>query len=180
MLGALVWSGAVAADPAVGRQETERFVRIQNAHDLAGLKAMLADGPDLLWITRGAAIWGRDAALQRFEALYRGTWKLEPDYSGFKLTELGPDAFAVYLPIIFTIGAPGADAVPTRFLMNLVLVRQPDGWKVTRHPADRCGAVTGCPARRVGVKVPWPANFSRRDAARCCLRHHRIGEELAG
>lgn len=132
MLGCLAWNGVAVADPAVARQQTERFVRIQNAHDLEGLKVMLADGADLLWVTRGAAVWGRDAALQRFEALYRGTWKLDPDYSGFKSTELGPDAFAVYLPIAFTIGAAGTDVAPTRFLMNLVLARRADGWKVVR------------------------------------------------
>ena len=27
-------------------------------------------------LTSGAPVWGRDAALKRFEALYQGTWKL--------------------------------------------------------------------------------------------------------
>jgi len=52
----------------------DRFVAAQNAHDLAAVGDLLLDSPKFLWITRGAAIWGREAALTRFDALYKGTW----------------------------------------------------------------------------------------------------------
>ncbi len=132
VLGAAVVPGIAGADTATARREVERFVQIQNGHDMSALEAVLADSPDLLWITRGTAVWGREAALQRFAALYRGTWKLAPDYGQLAVAELGGDAMAVFLPIAFTIGMPGAEAATTRFLMNLVLVRRPDGWKVLR------------------------------------------------
>ena len=53
------------------RAAFDRFVRIQNAHDAKSLEPLLADSPQFLWITRGAAVWGRDAALQRFSKLTR-------------------------------------------------------------------------------------------------------------
>ena len=36
----------------------------------------------------------------------------------------------LYVPILFTIGGPGAAPQPTRFLMNQTLVKTPTGWKV--------------------------------------------------
>ena len=131
LIGIVLVPGTAAADSATARREVERFVQIQNAHDMDGLKAVLLDAPDMLWITRGATVWGREAALQRFAALYRGTWKLDPEYAGLTAVDLGTDAMAIFLPITFTIGAPGVEAATTRFLMNMVLVRTANAWRVS-------------------------------------------------
>jgi hypothetical protein len=55
-----------------------KFVEAQNAHDLKAVGELLQDSPQFLWITRGMPIWGRDAALKRFEALYQGTLVSRP------------------------------------------------------------------------------------------------------
>ena len=62
----------------------DRFVAAQNSHDISAVRDVLLDSPNFLWVTRGAPIWGRDAALKRFETLYQGTWKLSPDASNRK------------------------------------------------------------------------------------------------
>ena len=49
-----------------------KFVEAQNAHDLKAIGNLLQDSPNFLWIALGTPIWGRDAALRRFEALYQG------------------------------------------------------------------------------------------------------------
>jgi uncharacterized protein (TIGR02246 family) len=109
----------------------ERFVGAQNAHDAAAVEALLWDSPDFLWITRGQAIWGRAAAMERFRALYAGTWRLEPDMAQFRAVALGPGAAQLFVPVLFTIGAPGQPAQPARFLMNQMLRREGDGtWRV--------------------------------------------------
>ena len=109
----------------------DAFVAAQNAHDAKAVSNTLHDSPNLLWVTRGAAIWGREAALKRFETLYQGTWKLEPEAGSFKVMMLGTDTAQVFVPIVFTIGAPGQPAQPTRFLMNQVLVKTAEGWRVS-------------------------------------------------
>jgi len=109
----------------------DRFVVAQNAHDLKAVGELLLDSPGFLWITRGAPIWGRDAALKRFEALYQGTWRLEPNQGDFRVIMLRDDVAQLYVPIVFTIGPAGQPAQPTRFLMNQVLVKTPAGWKVS-------------------------------------------------
>jgi ketosteroid isomerase-like protein len=129
---ALMTKPTVAAPQDDVRASFERFVAAQNAHDIKAVEMLLLASPDFLWITRGTPIWGHDAALKRFAALYEGTWRLEPDSSSLKLTMIGEGVAQIYAPIIFTIGAPGQPAQPTRFLMNLVLVKTSiSGWKVS-------------------------------------------------
>jgi len=123
-------SAAEEADAAV-RTTFERFVAAQNAHDIKAVEALLLESGDFLWITRGAPVWGREAALKRFDALYQGTWRLEPDTPALKITMVDDKAALLYVPITFTIGAPGQTAQITKFLMNQVLVRTPAGWKVS-------------------------------------------------
>jgi ketosteroid isomerase-like protein len=122
---------AAAAPEDEVRSTFERFVAAQNAHDLKQVESLLLGSPDLLWITRGTPIWGSEAALKRFAALYEGTWKLEPEGTELKITNLGDRAAQIYVPILFTIGAAGESAKPALFLMNMVLVMTPDGWRVS-------------------------------------------------
>ena len=113
------------------RATFERFVAAQNAHDVKAVESLLLNSPDFLWITRGTPVWGSDSALERFAALYEGTWRLDPETSSLKTTMLGNSAAQLYVPIMFTIGAAGQPSQPARFLMNLILVKTPGGWKVS-------------------------------------------------
>jgi hypothetical protein len=122
---------ALAAPEDEVRGTFDRFVAAQNAHDLKAVESLLLSSPEFLWITRGAAVWGPDAALKRFASLYEGTWRLEPESSGSKVMMLGDASAQIYAPINFTIGASGQQAQATRFLMNMVLRKTPGGWKVS-------------------------------------------------
>ena len=76
-------------------------------------------------------VWGRDAALKRFEALYQGTWSLDPKIDELRVAELQPGVVQLYVPMTFMISPAGQAAQPTRFLMNQVVVKTADGWKVS-------------------------------------------------
>jgi len=108
-----------------------RFLAAQNTHDVKAVESLLLNSSDFLWITRGTPVWESDAALKRFIALYEGTWRLEAEASSLRITMLGDHAAQVYVPIMFTIGAPGQSAQATRFLMNQILVKTPSGWRVS-------------------------------------------------
>jgi len=108
-----------------------RFVAAQNAHDLKEVGALLQDSAQFLWITRGSPVWGRDAAIKRFEGFYQGTWSLDPKMDELKVIELQPGIAQLYVPITFMIAPAGQTAQPTRFLMNQVLVKTGSGWKIT-------------------------------------------------
>jgi ketosteroid isomerase-like protein len=113
------------------KAQFSKFVAAQNAHDLKAVGDMLLDSPQFLWITRGAPIWGREAALKRFEALYQGTWSLDPKTDELKVFEVQPGVAQLYVPITFMIAPAGQTAQPMRFLMNQILVETPEGWKVS-------------------------------------------------
>jgi ketosteroid isomerase-like protein len=131
MLGSL-GAGSEAATPEDEVRSTfERFVAAQNAHDEKEVSGLLIDASDFLWITRGTAVWGRDAAMKRFAALYQGTWQLAPDLSGLKVVIIGEGVAQLYVPITFTIGASGQASQSTQFLMNQILRKTPTGWKVS-------------------------------------------------
>jgi uncharacterized protein (TIGR02246 family) len=125
------------AGPAPAGTEDEvkalfaKFVAAQNAHDLKAVGELLQDSPQFLWITRGTPIWGRDAALKRFEALYQGTWSLDPKIDELRVIELQPGVAQLYVPITFMISPAGQTAQPTRFLMNQLVVKTATGWKVS-------------------------------------------------
>ena len=122
---------AAAAPEDEVRATFDRFVAAQNAHDVKAVESLLLGSPDFLWITRGVPVWGPDAALKRFAVLYEGTWKLDPELANLKVIMIGDSVAQIYVPIIFTIGAPGQPPQPTRFLMNQLLVKTPSGWKVS-------------------------------------------------
>ncbi len=113
------------------KAQFSKFVAAQNAHDLKAVGDMLLDSPQFLWITRGVPIWGREAALKRFEALYQGTWSLDPKADELKVFEVQPGVAQLYVPITFMVAPAGQTAQPTRFLMNQILVKTPEGWKVS-------------------------------------------------
>ena len=113
------------------KAQFSKFVAAQNAHDLKAVSDTLLDSPQFLWITRGAPIWGREAALKRFEALYQGTWSLDPKADELKVFEVQPGVAQLYVPITFMIAPAGQTAQPTRFLMNQILVKTPEGWRVS-------------------------------------------------
>ena len=106
MFISLMIKAAVAAPEDEVRSTFDRFVAAQNAHDVKAVESLLLGSPDFLWITRGTPEWGPDAALKRFNALYEGTWKLDPEFSNLKVIMIGDSVAQIYVPIIFTVGAP--------------------------------------------------------------------------
>jgi ketosteroid isomerase-like protein len=128
---ALSATGAKAAPVDDVRAAFDRFVNAQNAHDVAAVGELLLDSPSFLWVTRGAPIWGRDAALKRFETLYQGTWKLSPDFSNLRVVLVNDTTAQVYVPITFNIGPPGQAAPDAPFLMNQTLTKTAAGWRIT-------------------------------------------------
>jgi len=131
MLVSLTTELAIAGPEDDVRTTFDRFVAAQNAHDVNAVEQLLMGSPDFLWITRGTPVWGRDAALKRFTALYEGTWRLDPEPSSLRVVMIGDGVAQIYAPIMFTIGASGQPPQQTRFLMNLILVKTPNGWTVS-------------------------------------------------
>ena len=123
-------TAATAAPEDEVRAAFDQFVKAQNAHDVAAVRELLLDSPSFLWVTRGAPVWGRDAALKRFEALYQGTSKLSPDMANLKAVMQSDTTAQLHVPIVFNIGPTGQPAPDAPFLMNQTLVKTAAGWRI--------------------------------------------------
>ncbi len=124
-------AAAAAATEDEVRAFFERFVAAQNARDTEAVGETLLDAPDFLWITpRGEALWGRAAAMERFRAAHRGTWRVEPDMAQFRAGALGEGAAQLFVPLVLISGPPGQPAQPVRLLLNQTLVRTGSGWRI--------------------------------------------------
>jgi Domain of unknown function (DUF4440) len=122
--------GARASTEDEVRATFDRFVQVQNAHDTRALGTLLADSPKFLWITRGTAVWGHEAALQRFAKLHQGTWRLEPDPTSIRVVPLSDGAAQLHAIVQFTIGAPNQPPQVVRYFLNQVLVKSDGAWRV--------------------------------------------------
>jgi uncharacterized protein (TIGR02246 family) len=108
----------------------DRYVAIQNAHDLKSMRNLLVDSPDFLWITRGKPIWGREAALKDLEERYKGTWHIDFDRKELRVISVSRRVAQVYATTQVTVGDPGAQPAKTLAYINVVMVKKPEGWQI--------------------------------------------------
>jgi uncharacterized protein (TIGR02246 family) len=108
----------------------DKYITTQNAHDLKGMRSLLADSPDFLWITRGRAVWGREAALKSLEERYKGTWKIEVDKKELRVISVSRRVAQVFAPTQLSVGEPGTEPARNRLYINLVMVKKPEGWQI--------------------------------------------------
>ena len=108
----------------------DKYIATQNAHDLKGMRSLLADSPDVLWISRGKPIWGREAALKTLEERYKGTWKIDVDKKELRVISVSRRVAQVYAPTQLSAGEPGAEPARNRLYINLVMVKKPEGWQI--------------------------------------------------
>jgi SnoaL-like protein len=95
-----------------------------------GMRNLLADSPDFLWITRGKAVWGREAALKSLEERYKGTWKIEVDKKELRVISVSRRVAQVFAPTQLSVGEPGTEPARNRLYINLVMVKKPEGWQI--------------------------------------------------
>ena len=146
---AVVCSGAIAQTTAStptseARESTElkvlyrKLIDAENQHDLASVRSMLLDSPSSLFISRvepvskgdWGAYWGTDNVVQHFADLYKGAFRIDPDYSQEKEVFLTSDVAEAYVPVIITSSYGGQAAVGRQFIMVLEWVKTPSGWRV--------------------------------------------------
>lgn len=127
MTAPLAWASTMEDEV---RAVFDKYIATQNAHDLNGMRSLLSDSHDLLWISRGKPIWGRDAALKNLEERYKGTWKIDVDKKELRVISVSRRVAQVYAPTQLTVGDPGVEPARNRLYINLVMVKKPEGWQI--------------------------------------------------
>jgi hypothetical protein len=131
LTAALFHAGLCSASPEEEiRTGFDKFVSAQNAHDLGAVRALLNDDPSFLWVTRGNVVWGVEPSLERFAALYQGTWSLAPDRSALRIALVTESVAQLEVPVVYSIGSPGQSATNTAFILTQTWVRKGTTWQV--------------------------------------------------
>jgi hypothetical protein len=68
--------------------------------------------------------------MERFDALYQGTWSLTPNMAEYRVIALGPGVVQIFVPMTFRIAPAGRPSQPANFLMNQTLVKISSEWRI--------------------------------------------------
>ncbi len=114
----------------------ERQIKAENDHDIAGFASVLVpSGSDLsdstIMVTRAGKFIGRDTVVDHFAGYFKGTWKLDCDWTQLSILPLGSDTYHLLVPARITLGPPGKEPQTLSFLVNEIAVRTRDGWRFT-------------------------------------------------
>lgn len=129
-------SVANAKDVEEIRSLFERQIKAENDHNIAEFGSVLVpSGSDLsgstVMVTRAGKFTGRDTVVDHFAGYFRGTWKLDCDWTQLSILPLGSDTFHLLVPARITLGPPGKEPQTLSFLVNEIAVRTSDGWRFT-------------------------------------------------
>jgi hypothetical protein len=95
------------------------------------VRQLLIDSPSFLWVSDGMAVWGPDATLDRMAIFQKSEiWEVVPALDKSRVVDVAPEAAVLTLPLTLRIGArdPGPDQL--RFLVNVLCVKKPEGWRI--------------------------------------------------
>lgn len=108
----------------------ETFAAAQNARDLEGVRAVLSDSPDFLWISDGRPVWGREAMLDRMAGFQKAeVWRVEPAYDASRVVLLDDDTVVFHIPLVLVLGS-AADPARLKWLVEVLCQKGPDGWRI--------------------------------------------------
>lgn len=108
----------------------ETFVAAQNAHDIDGVRAVLSESEDFLWISDGRPVWGREEMLSRMAGFQNAeVWQVEPEYDASRVIVLDDDTAVFHIPLVLVIGTQ-ADPARLRWLVEVLCQKEPAGWRI--------------------------------------------------
>jgi uncharacterized protein (TIGR02246 family) len=108
----------------------ETFAAAQNARDLGGVRAVLSENPDFLWISDGRPIWGREAMLERMAGFQKAeVWQVEPEFEAARVVVLDDDTAVFHIPLVLVIGS-AADPARLKWLVEVLCQKEAAGWRI--------------------------------------------------
>jgi len=113
-----------------------RFNDAQNAHNLDVVSALLLNSPSFVWEAGPVIEAGHDATIEKLAQVYRGDWRVLPDYGSLNIQLLGPNVAEIAVQTEFKTAPPGGDVVNTESLVRERAVRTPEGWRLASVAVD--------------------------------------------
>src|SRR5271155_3495245 len=131
-------AGASAAQTSNEREIKRIFKQLIDAedkHDLTAVRALVWNSPSTLFVAKAPVgwrgYWGIDDVMQHLHDMYQQPFRIDPIYEEEKVVFITPDVAETYAPVRITVAYGGQNPVPKPFVMVLLWIKTPHGWKMT-------------------------------------------------
>src|SRR5271154_1793460 len=140
--------GASAAQTSNEREIKRIFTQLIDAedkHDLTAVRALVWNSPSTLFVAKAPlgwhGYWGIDDVMQHLHDMYQQPFRIDPIYEEEKVVFITPHIAETSVPVRITVAYGGQNPAPKPFLMVLLWIKTPHGWKMTTDipipvPAD--------------------------------------------
>ena len=115
------------------------LIDAENRHDIVAVRRFVWNSPNALFVAKTATaaegnwagFWGTEVVLAHLDELYKaGPFRIDPNYEKEKVVALSADVVETYVPVNITVAYAGQTPIPKPFLMILMWVRTPEGWRI--------------------------------------------------
>jgi ketosteroid isomerase-like protein len=113
----------------------KQLIEAEDRHDLPAVRLLVWKSPATLFVAKAPVgwrgYWGIDAVLQHLRDMCQQAFRIDPIYEEEKVVFIKPDIAEMYAPVRITVAYGGQDPVPKPFVMVLIWIKTPQGWKMT-------------------------------------------------
>ena len=125
---------ATAVNEQVIKQSYRQLIDAENEHDLAAVRRLVWNSPSTLFVAKAPVgwhgYWGIDAVMQHLHDMYQQPFRIDPLYDEERVVFITPDLAETYAPVRITVAYGGQDPVPRPFVMVLLWISTPVGWRM--------------------------------------------------
>jgi len=125
---------ATAVNEQLIKQSYRQLIDAENEHDLAAVRRLVWNSPSALFVAKAPVgwhgYWGIDAVMQHLHDMYQQPFRIDPLYDEERVVFITPDLAETYAPVRITVAYGGQDPVPRPFVMVLLWIRTPVGWRM--------------------------------------------------
>jgi ketosteroid isomerase-like protein len=130
-----VHAAVPAETPEAGiKRLYKNLIDAENKHDLPAVRAMVWNTASTLFVAKALVgwhgYWGIDDVMQHLREMYQGPFRIDPVYEEEKVVFLKRDIAETYAPVNITVAYGGQNPVPRPFIMVLLWIKTPQGWKM--------------------------------------------------
>jgi ketosteroid isomerase-like protein len=113
----------------------KKLIDAENQHDLPAVRELVWNSPSTLFVAKAPVgwrgYWGIDEVLQHLHDMYQQTFRIDPLYEEEKVVFITPGIAETYAPVHITVAYEGQNPIPKPFVMVLLWIKTPAGWKMT-------------------------------------------------
>ena len=113
----------------------KNLIEAENRHDLSAVRELVWNSPSTLFVAKAPVgwhgYWGIEDVMQHLHDMYQQPFRIDPVYQEEKVVFLTQEIAEAYVPVRISVAYGGQNPAPKPFVMVLVWIHTPAGWKMT-------------------------------------------------